>query len=144
MKRLSSLNCIEIQLLKSLATGLGAVATQNVLSLNGKEYNELKTKVFVKLGVNNEYFAVLKAFRCKLLDAKEFCPETIKAAALSFAHNKTQNNGGFCQQEKFDLWVLYDLLVEFEGFLHSRHFSEILNPNKNPTEAGLKTDRLRH
>ena len=144
MKQLSSLTCQEIQLLKSLAIGLGAEAVKNVLSLNEKKYNELKTRVFVKLDVNNEYFAVLKALRCKLLDAKECCPETIKAAALSFNHKKVQSNNFFFQQEKFDLWVLYDLLVEFEGFLHSRHFSESLNPNKNPTEAGLKTDRLRH
>ena len=144
MKHLPNLTCRETQLLQSLAIGLSAAATQNVLSLNEKEYNELKTTVFAKLGVTNEYFAVLKAFRFKLLEAKEFCPETIKAAALSFAHKKIQSDSGFCQQEKFDLWVLYDLLVEFEGFLHSRHFSESLNPNKNPTEAGLKTDRLRH
>ena len=144
MKHLPSLTCQEIQLLQSLAIGLGAEATQNVLSLKENEYNELKTKLFTKLGVKNEYFAVLKAFRCKLLDAKEFCPETIKAAALSFSHKKGQSDSDFCPQEKFDLWVLYDLLVEFEGFLHSRHFSESLNPNKNPTEAGLKTDRLRH
>ncbi|MGB1171111.1 MAG: hypothetical protein ACPG4E_03675 [Flavobacteriaceae bacterium] len=77
-----------------------------------------------------------KAFRLGLLASNEFCPESIKTFALTFAHRKISAQTISEFEFKKELWDLYDALVEFESYLYAQYFSEDRLLKKNPTEAG--------
>lgn len=118
------LSHLEIAMLRCFAVGMGRRGIKELFDLSEKSYWRLERELFEKMGVKNAYFAVLRAFRIQLLSAKEFCPEDVKAVALSYAHQmmllKDQRSAGL----KYNIWMLYDLLIGFEGFLLSTHFSK--------------------
>lgn len=82
LKKNNNLTHTEILLLRSYAIGMGKGGVQDLLNINDKDYEKIEESLFRKLHVNNAYYAVMTAFRKKLVSAKEFCPEKIKAAAL--------------------------------------------------------------
>ncbi|MBT6568690.1 MAG: hypothetical protein P8O04_04750 [Flavobacteriaceae bacterium] len=127
---------IERLLLRSLALGMGDSCICNLLDASAIELNEVRRQLYAKLEVKNCYAAVSKAFRMGLLASNEYCPESIKTFALTFAHRKIKSQTGSEFEIKKELWDLYDSLVEFESYLYAQHFSEEQLLKKNPTEAG--------
>lgn len=126
----------ELLLLRSLALGMGDTCICKLLDVTSVELSKVQRALYAKLKVKNCYTAVTKAFRMGLLASNEYCPESIKTFALTFAHLKISAQTSSEFEFKKELWDLYDALVEFERFLYAQYFSEERIVKKNPTEAG--------
>lgn len=136
LKKNNNLTHTEILLLRSYAIGMGKGGVQDLLNINDKDYEKIEESLFRKLHVNNAYYAVMTAFRKKLVSAKEFCPEKIKAAALAFAHKASMQNYSKVKTIQQKTWQLYDLLLSFEAQMVTIHYSQQTLDKKIPTEAG--------
>lgn len=114
-KLLKLLNENEMVLLRSWASGMNEEDIRGLIEVKPQGFDKIKDDLLTKLGVKNAYSAVTKAFRIQLLEAKEYCSESIKTHALAFAHKKIQLQNLAHLELKRELWVLYDTLIEFES-----------------------------